>query len=159
MKKKNKKKKKPTAKVKIKEVKRPRTDLSNYPESSINENPVWKLGKIDFAGEWGFNNIDNGSTLKNLHQKLKNFESMTWGEIEKKRGKSGKLNHFMTIDKISANAQERFEKIRLSEEYDTLYSFHLSGTERLWGIRENEIYYILWWDKHHTVYPVGKKHT
>jgi len=154
----SKKKKRPKSREKIKPQKKPKTDSSISPDTVINKKPAWRFGKIDFEGEWGFDKINKSSILKNLHQKLKNFEGMTWGEIERKTIKKGsKLNHSIFVEKISKEAKNRFKKIRLADEYDTLYSFHLAGKERLWGIRENEIFYIIWWDKEHTVYPVHKR--
>lgn len=152
--------KNPKKKGRVTSSKKPKIDSALSPESFFNKKPVWRLGKIDLDGNWGFHHIDNASILKNLHQKLKNFETMSWREIEKPRTKSGNtLNHEITTDKICKGAQKRLKEIRLADDYDTLYSFHLSSTERLWGIRDSEAFYIVWWDRNHTVYPVGKKHT
>ncbi len=85
-------------------------------------------------------------------KKLINFESMTWGEIDR-NGKS----HLMPLDKIEKKARERLKERELDDQ--ELYSFHLSARERIWGIREIDAYYIIWWDPEHTVYPVQKKHT
>lgn len=150
----------PKSKVRLTTNKKPTIDSSISPDSILKIKPAWRLGKIDFLGEWGFNNIDKSIILKMLHEKLKNFEGMTWGEIERKKGRSGnKINHEITIDKVCKEAQNRLKKLKLIDEYDTLYSLHINGKERLWGIRDFEAFDILWWDPDHTVYPVGLKHT
>lgn len=77
---------------------------------------------------------------------------MTWAEIE------GDKNHFMPVGKVSKDAKQRLREIGLDDR-DTLFSFRLSGKQRLWGYREEAVLYILWWDPEHTVYPVAKKHT
>jgi len=154
------KKKHPDFKEIISNLKKPRTDTSISPESSYPKKPSWKLAKMDFQGNWGFNNINSASELKNLHSKLKNFEGMTWAQIESKKGKRGsRLNHSVRIDKLKMEVQDRLKHIRIFEEYDYLYSLHFNGKGRLWGIKDNEIFYILWWDKDHTVYHTSKRHT
>jgi hypothetical protein len=79
---------------------------------------------------------------------------MTWGEIERKVIKKGSpQNHFMSVDKIDKKARERLKEIKLGDQ-ESLYSLRFSGSERLWGIREAEILYIIWWDHNHSVYPI-----
>ena len=78
---------------------------------------------------------------------------MTWGEIEKNNN-----SHLIPIDEISPKAKKRLKDVNL-DYLEYLFSFRVSGRERLWGNRENEAFYIIWWDPKHTVYPVQKKHT
>lgn len=150
---KKKSKKHPKQKVKVSLVKKPRTDPEVSPKKIIQEKPVWRLGMLDLHGEWGFSKIKDLTTFQTIKERLKNFETMTWGEIEKNR-----QNHYMETNKICKDAQKRLRKIRLLE-YDTLYSLRFLGANRLWGIRDNEILYILWWDPKHTVYHIKKRHT
>ena len=102
---------------------------------------------------WGWKNISCADILIKIHGKLKNFETMYWYEIEKNN-----MNHFMPIDKLTKQAQNRLKELNI-EDTDEMYSLHLGGKERIWGMRENEILKILWWDPDHTVYIVPKKHT
>ena len=78
---------------------------------------------------------------------------MTWNELTKPRS-----NHPMPVDKICKEAQRRLEQIHL-DDYETLYQLQIEGIERLWGIRDENVLNILWWDPEHKVYPVEKKHT
>ncbi|MDI6790003.1 MAG: hypothetical protein Q8M92_06900 [Candidatus Subteraquimicrobiales bacterium] len=114
---------------------------------------------MDMAGPWGCGNIcaQNG-IVRDILSKLQDFETMTWAGLEAKTGLKGKQNHLMPVDKICKEARDRLKKIKL-DDLDELYSFRLSGMKRLWGKRENEIFYVIWWDPKHTVYPVQKKHT
>jgi len=108
---------------------------------------------LDLNGAWGWSNIQSKDSLVEIVEKLKNYESMTWSEIEKINN-----SHLIPINKISKKARERLIERELGD-LETLYSFRLSGRERLWGNRDNEAFYIIWWDPKHTVYPVQKKHT
>ena len=135
---------------------KPSFDKLNSPESSKMKKPVWRVGMIDFEGDWSWNKIDNISKLIEIQSKLKNFETMTWAEIENKLIKKGTpQNHFMPVENICKNAQLRLSKINL-DDIDCLYSLRLSGLKRIWGIHDNEILNIIWWDPEHTVYPVKK---
>ncbi len=141
-------KKKPTT------GKSPRIAAQNSPDSILNRNPAWRFARMDVEGPWGWGNIQSARKfIEILSQKLKNFETMTWKEIDK-NGQS----HIMPSANISSGAQNRLEEIRLND-IDFLYSIRLSAKERIWGIRECDSFYLLWWDPEHTVYPVPKKHT
>jgi hypothetical protein len=134
--------------------KNPTFDPAYSPASTKQKMPVWRIGMIDFGGYWGWENLNNVDSLKSIQDKLRHFEKMTWGEIEKKLiGKGTQQNHFMPVNKICKDARNRLKEINLDDQ-DYLYSLRFSGTERLWGIREAEILYILWWDHDHSVYPI-----
>ena len=91
--------------------------------------------------------------IVDIIEKLKHFESMTWGEIDR-----NKKSHSMSLEKIAKGAQDRLREREL-DDLEMLYSLRLSGKERIWGKRENEAFYIIWWDSDHSIYPVQKKHT
>ncbi|MGO9139155.1 MAG: hypothetical protein ACLP9S_13825 [Syntrophales bacterium] len=133
----------------------PRVDSGKSPESTVNLKPAWRLAKLDMNGKWGFDKCDE---VAFVHEKLKNFESMMWGEIERKKGKRGaKQNKNVPICNICKDARDRLAELKL--EHDTVYTLHLSGLKRLWGIKDNEILSFLWWDPNHTVCPVDQIHT
>ena len=108
---------------------------------------------LDFNGPWGWLKIQLKDTLVEIVEKLKNFESMTWGEIDRSN-----KSHPIPSNKISREAQKRLIENEL-DDLENLYSIRLSGRGRIWGKRENEAFYIIWWDPNHTVYKVQKKHT
>jgi hypothetical protein len=85
---------------------------------------------------------------------LKDYERMTWETIERtQHGKSGKSkNHYVSVENLAPNAQKRLNALGLVE--DELYSLRLGGTIRLYGLREENIMYILWIDYNHEVYPL-----
>jgi hypothetical protein len=94
-----------------------------------------------------------------IHSSIASFETMTWSEIEKKVGPHGtRHNHPMPVSDICPDARKRLRELVL-DDFDTLYSLRITGERRLWGIRDNEAFYILWWDPHHSVCPVKKRYT
>ena len=134
------------------EKKTPRISPDTSPESFMNKKPVWRLGIMDFEGPWSWKKINRISLLETIHEKLKNFETMTWAEIE------GPKHHLSSVSKFCKKAKDRLTTIKL-DDYDVLFSFRLTGEKRVWGIRENEVLKILWWDPKHEVCPAPKRYT
>jgi hypothetical protein len=65
-------------------------------------------------------------------------------------------NHPLSVDKIDQVAKKRLDTLKL--EIETLHQIKLSGCVRLWGIREDNIFHILWLDRFHEVYKAARKH-
>jgi hypothetical protein len=61
----------------------------------------------------------------------------------------------MPVAKICEEAKSRLNAIRL-EDTDALFSLRLSGPERIWGILDNSVLLLLWWDPFHLIYPVPR---
>ena len=144
--------KNPKVKKTITETKKPRIDSANLPQNILDKKPSWRFGRVDFHGEWGFHRANKADLIEAIHSKLIQFEKMKWNEIE------GRKNHFVEINQLCKDAQKRLVKLQL-QEFDPLFSLRLTGKERLWGIRSEEILYILWWDPNHSVCPSLKKHS
>ncbi|MBC8352403.1 MAG: hypothetical protein H8E66_10475 [Planctomycetes bacterium] len=122
-------------------------------DGNLHKRPVWKLDLFDIDGPWGRLLLDEESLWQEIFPKLQNYESMTWGQIDVDR----KKNHSVSVEKCSPKAQKRLRELRL--EYDQLFRFGLSGLRRLWGIRDRDVFHVLWWDPKHEVYPSTLKHT
>jgi len=97
-----------------------------------------------------------GSTkLQEIQQKLSSFEAMTWNEI---LVTAKKQNHSVPCEDLCKKAQDRLAELRL-DDVDELVSLHLSGRERVWGIRSHNVLTALWWGSDHSICPSLKKHT
>jgi hypothetical protein len=66
------------------------------------------------------------------------------------------MNHWISVSRLPQEAKNRLVAIKL-DDVDQLFSLRLSGTRRLWGLREDSTFFVVWWDPHHRVYPVEKK--
>jgi hypothetical protein len=89
-------------------------------------------------------------------QKLKNFENLTWAEIDKNK----KWNHSILIAKMSQEARKRLEELNIyASDQETLYQLRITQTERLYGIRESGEFYLIWWDPVHKANPSKKPNT
>ena len=113
--------------------------------------PVWKIGQIDFDGPWCPKRMQKEILLRIINR-LKDCERSTWLEIE--RGGS----HPIPVNRIIRDAQRRLQVLKLDDTSD-LFSLRLNNLERLWGLRSNDVFSVLWWDPDHQICPSLKKHT
>ncbi len=108
---------------------------------------------MDMDGPFGWNApIEEMAPLLYVLPKLKDFETMTWQEI------SGHRHHSIPVDTLSANAKRRLSDLKL-DDIDEVFSLALTGTQRVVGIRDQNVFRVLWWDPEHRVCSSHKKHT
>lgn len=113
---------------------------------------AWHLRIVDKEGQWGWNKVDQTTFWKVSFPKICNFETMTYNEI------LGPTHHEVQVIDIFRDAQRRLEQIE-QDDTDQLVSFHIEGKKVIWGIRDRNIFKVLWWDPNHEIYPSRKSHT
>jgi hypothetical protein len=70
----------------------------------------------------------------------------------------GRRSKFIPLDAICPDAYKRLETLKLDDR-DGLWELRVSGLERIWGDRQQHVFYPVWWDPLHEVCPATKKHT
>lgn len=113
--------------------------------------PSWRVSRMEIVDPFGWHQIP-GDKLHEIRHKLGGFEGQTWGHIIMR---SQNNHHFMAVPKICPEAQARLNALHL-EDTDALFSLRLSGPERIWGILDNGVLLVLWWDPFHVVYPTPR---
>ncbi len=116
--------------------------------------PTWRIFLLQMRDPFGWHLLD-AAKIHYVLTKLREYEGQTWNQIlvvDKKK------NHPIRIDKLCKDAQDRLKELKL-DDVDELISLHLTGEERIFGIRDNEILNILWWDSEHQVCPSPLKYT
>ncbi|MBF0261131.1 MAG: hypothetical protein HQL97_04715 [Magnetococcales bacterium] len=96
--------------------------------------------------------IEGLHPLLHVLPKLKELETMFWYEI------AGNRHHAIQIDSLSHAAKQRLNELRL-DDVDEVFSFALTGRQRLVGIRDRNVFRVLWWDPDHQVCISHKKGT
>ena len=109
---------------------------------------------MDEHEEWGWSKVSK-EKLREILEKLGHWEKKTWAQV---LTEDPDAQHDVEVPRLIKDAQDRLKKIHL-EDYDSLFRFRFGGRERLWGIRQENIFYLLWWDPRHEVCPSTKKHT
>lgn len=127
----------------------------SHPVDANQSNPVWSIRLFDIDGPWGKSRVRLSEELWDvLFSKLRDYESMKWGEILQNRD----YNHAVPVDQLIKQARDRLAALK-QDDLDELFRLRLSGTARVWGIRDRDVLKLLWWDPDHEVCPSVKKHT
>ena len=140
----------PKSKVSPKAEKSPQ--ISGVTQTSFQGSKIrWSFSIIEMDGPFGWSKCSLLDLKKVLKPRLSNFETMTWGEIE------GQKHHSIPTNDLSKEAQDRLSE----KNYDTddVFSLALRGKERVIGIRDRDVFKLLWWDPKHKVCLSRKKYT
>jgi hypothetical protein len=111
----------------------------------------WSWGQ---ARNWCLSRRDAGKTCE-MRSTLDEIGQLTWDEIfaqttgGKKRRKK---HHSQDVSSLCPEAIARWEQIGRGEE--ELFRFRTGNKKRIWGIRERELFKVIWWDTEHKIYPV-----
>lgn len=125
-------------------------------ESVLTEFPVWSFKRMD--KEWMaphdyFSSNYASGFIKTLHD----LEHMSWGEIIQTYGgkKRGTNSHFIPVCDLCTGAQKRLRELQIEE--DSIFSLRLQGKHRLFGLIDNGIFNIIWYDHNHAVCPMSDR--
>jgi hypothetical protein len=118
------------------------------PNSYLGEKVTFIFHSFDVDGPWGlcaFGDCD----WREVSKKIESLQGMMWREVLAADGavKNGNNNHAIEVHKLSKAAQGRLNDIELSE--DSLFSFHLTGRLRIYGVRDRKVCRLLWTDPWH----------
>lgn len=153
---KNNSRKKPKSEFSTEKIKQPRVGVSY---STNNQKPVWQFSLIDIEGVNGWKNVSNKNWWEKILPSLQNREQMTWQQIiSESGGKSvgnGTNNHNIPIEKLSPSARKRLFELGYKDIYE-LFSLRVSGKERIFGLRQDNILKIIWYDSEHTICAAKK---
>lgn len=112
---------------------------------------------------WNFSGMETDSgcewccTFKRLNKftkRLLAFEGKSFKDIEAEPGSS---HSWSDTSKLHKGLQELIRKRNIDGE--SLWQLELGGKERLFGVRQHNIFKVMWMDLNHRAYSVPKKHT
>lgn len=118
--------------------------------SSNAQTPAWQFRSLDQQHpDWGWKNLQPNKWREVL-QHLHDFEGMTWGDIIAQSGgrAHGTNHHPLPVDGLTKEAQDRLVELG-HDDIDEVFSFRITNTLRLYGIREDRTLRIIWRDPHH----------
>lgn len=108
----------------------------------------WKFSQCDRDGPFSWRELD-GETAHRVMSCLAEFEAKSWTDLEK----TG--SHPIECYKLEKPARDRLVDIE-HDDLDSLMSFRISGSCRVWCIQDGSIMRVLWWDPEHEAYLVPK---
>ena len=121
----------------------------------------WSLEIADCSGEWGFTaELFKSKWCNGLLKKFLELEKTTWAIIANQTGgpSRGTNSHHVPISDIVNEAKKRLAQLYL-DDLDDIYSLRISNKERIYGIVQDTVLFMIWYDPNHQVCPSAKKHT
>lgn len=143
------------------------TDSGKAPRNRENPGSIMGLPvsicaetKADTEGNWSWGQSRKWSDddwSNSIAPKLIQFQNLTWAEVHAQNTggrERHKSHHDMDICDLVQEAFDRWIEIGL-DEFDTTFRFRLQNQQRLWGVRIQAQFYVVWWDPEHRLYPVN----
>jgi hypothetical protein len=132
----------------------PKTAI-HLPATPGTERPVFSFQYADhrYEGEWSWPLDGEASEML---QFLCEMGQLTWNEIRAQQtgGRSRhRKHHEMPFEVLCPEATMRLTDLGHDERFEELFRFRLGNKKRLWGFVSQHIFYVLWWDRDHAVYP------
>ncbi len=97
------------------------------------------------------NDAENSCAIRST---MIEMSALYWSEIYSQTTGSKerhKKHHSQSWDTICEEAQNRWIEIDRGE--DELFRFRTGARSRIWGYREGHVFYVVWWDPDHQIYP------
>ena len=119
----------------------------------------FEYADVSYTGDFGFHQ-DPGCSHDILALIL-DASNKTWNELLAERTHSGgqmhRKHHAQAVETLEVAARQRITERKLDEVFgDDIFRFRDGNMKRMWGFRDGQDFYVLWWDPNHLVYIVGK---
>lgn len=142
-------------------------DLTKTPRSKSPDNYKkfcfrWSDNHSDTKGYWSWQeprqwNANEYTNKIKPHMDLHKNDS--WNEVENKRY-NGKekfrklLNKYQHLESICREAQKRWLSLGLLSQFEVLFRMRLGTDRRIWGIRIQHHFYLVWYERNHKICPI-----
>ncbi|WP_158230828.1 hypothetical protein [Frankia sp. CcI49] len=116
------------------------------------ERICWRFTLVDTGGPWAI----TADTWPEVIGHLRDVESMTVNEIfsnGEEPGKDYPLNEGFPRESA---ANKRWSDLELDDQ-DRVSRIRFGGKLRLYGLRVDNVFHIIWWDREHRVWPSKKR--
>ena len=121
----------------------------------------WSRDHADTEGNWswGPRSCLLDAWGDELEPFLDSYTCKTWLEIYQERtgGDGGRRQKHVgyEVHQVCDEAQYRLLELN-RDDVDLLFRFRLTGPKRLYGVMQARVFFVLWWDPTHKIYPVEK---
>jgi hypothetical protein len=99
---------------------------------------------------FGWCNCTSLNLLKHIIKELQTYEGLIWSTV-----KTYSHCHSWDIDRVPKHFQDRL--IQRGLHVDELFQISIGSLCRIWGFRQMEIFYPIWYDPNHDGYKVKVK--
>ena len=122
----------------------------------------WSLDIVETSGRWGLTadvlKEQWCSPTKGLLKTLLDYENLTWRELANQTSgrNRGTRNHHVKVSEILKEAQ-RLLRNSFVDDLEEIYSLRITGKVRFYGIIQDSVFHILWYDPKHEIYPTKRR--
>lgn len=123
----------------------------------------WCCSEADAEGSWSWNenrawSDDESESIKNH---LNSYSNNPWETVEimTYNGKDGfrkLLNKYQNLDSVCEEAQYRWLELENISQFDRLFRLRSGTNRRVWGVRIEHHFYMVWYERHHKICPAKK---
>lgn len=135
-------------------------------QSTDKQTVGWRISDFDYGGSWGDEALEACDFQELVRGWAHNFETQKWGDLLGAAGGrcQGNNHHPINAADLSKSAQGLLQELHKDDLVESIFSFRISGTTRLYGIRDGRIFNALWYDPWHgdakkAVCPAKKRRT
>jgi len=142
-------------------------DLTKLPRSTSPDNYKnyyfsWSDTHSDVDGCWGWNEPRQWSDeeyTQTIKPNMDSYNNDSWNDVENKTY-SGRqkyrslLNKYQSVDSLCDEAQKRWVNLELLSQFEELFRFRLGSYKRIWGIRIQYHFYMVWYERCHKICPI-----
>lgn len=130
-------------------------------ESKILRPFKYSLEFIDTEDSWSWKDGERQMTQEEKNYvltKLDGFSQQDWGQVS---CGDNDINHYDEgIAKFCNEAKLRWNQRGLGDFSDSVYRLYMGGNKiRVYGFVVEEIFYMVWYDRKHLIYPTPLKNT
>lgn len=125
---------------------------SAAPSESIDGKPFkWSATEVDHpvAEEWDWDLAPKETA--DLLRLLEGLDGLTWREVRQQSAGGHRRHHDQPVASICTAAQRRLEELEL--DLETIFRLRDGSLLRIWGYIQDAVFRIIWYDRHHRVYP------
>ncbi|MGW0032139.1 hypothetical protein ACWDXD_20215 [Streptomyces sp. NPDC003314] len=118
------------------------------------ERVSWRFTHVDHESRWGFDRME-APVLCEVLTKLADCESMTLNELRTSR------RLFKEYELPSGLCKEALSRLTAMgrDDQTRIHRLQFTGTQRLYGFLDDNVFHIVWWDPDHEVYPTSPRNT
>ena len=144
-------------------------DLTKIPRSVDADNYKnhyfsWCVSEADLEGIWSWGEArkwEEEEYLKNIEPHFQALDNNSWQEVETQtyNGASNQrknLNKYQRLNSICEEAQQRWQDIEIISQFEVLFRLRLGTSRRIWGVRVQHHFFIVWYERHHKIYPIER---
>ena len=119
---------------------------------TIDGMPKFSFRFADFEDrvDWSW---PSDSTTIEILKFISEVSKNEWREILMQNSGGHKKHHHHEFASVCKEARDLIALMKHDERFEELFRFRLTGKKRLWGFKQGEVFYPLWWDAEHKIYP------